>query len=208
MSSDWSSQLGVICVLVLKRTGPLAPSFFVTPVPIPADIPRPERRASTHPFFLIHVAHASYLVLSRGPSHRLQAQWRRSVILDILIIKRILNYMKEVNRQEVTRVFRALAVEKRLEIVRLLAEQTLCVGALSTLLNISAGAVSQHLRILRDAGIVEPDRRGYFIHYSLAPGASGRCRELVESLFGKKAGSRKEGRICAMKRRSVKSRTN
>jgi ArsR family transcriptional regulator len=74
----------------------------------------------------------------------------------------------------VIRVFRALSVEKRVEIVSLLAERTLCVGARSNLLGISAGAVSQHLWILRDAGFVEPDRRGYFIHYSLAPGAQER----------------------------------
>lgn len=105
-------------------------------------------------------------------------------------------------------MFRALSVEKRVEIVRLLAERTLCVGALSNLLDISAGAVSQHLRILRDAGIVESDRRGYFIHYSLAPGSKKRCREVVESLFGMKPGKRKGGGICAMKRRSVRSPTN
>jgi ArsR family transcriptional regulator len=112
------------------------------------------------------------------------------------------------DRQDVTRVFRALAVEKRAEIVRLLAERTLCVGALSNLLDISAGAVSQHLRILKDAGIVEPDRRGYFIHYSLAPGASERCREIVGSLFEKKTGTKKGGSTCAMERKSAKGRTN
>ena len=80
--------------------------------------------------------------------------------------------MTKQNQPDMTRVFRALAVEKRLEIVQLLAERTLCVGALSNLTDISAGAVSQHLRILKDAGLVEPDRRGYFIHYSLAPDAA------------------------------------
>jgi DNA-binding transcriptional ArsR family regulator len=107
-----------------------------------------------------------------------------------------------------TRVFRALSVEKRLEIVRLLAERTLCVGALSNLLGISAGAVSQHLRILRDAGLVEPDRHGYFIHYSLAPDAAERCRAVMDSLFGTKTGSTKGGRKCAVKERSAKSRRN
>ena len=63
---------------------------------------------------------------------------------------------------ELSHVFRALSVQKRAEIVRLLAERTLCVGALSHLLGISPGAVSQHLRILKDAGLVEADRRGYF----------------------------------------------
>ena len=107
-----------------------------------------------------------------------------------------------------TRMFRALSVEKRLEIVRLLAERTLCVGALSNLLGISAGAVSQHLRILRDAGLVEPDRRGYFIHYSLALDAAERCRAVMDSLFGTRTGSTKGGLRCAVKKRSAKGRRN
>jgi len=101
-----------------------------------------------------------------------------------------------------TRVFRALSVEKRVEIVRLLAERTLCVGALSNLLGISAGAVSQHLRVLKEAGLVEADRRGYFIHYSLAPDAGERCRVLMDSLFGAKGG----GKRCVEERRSAKGR--
>jgi len=94
---------------------------------------------------------------------------------------------------DMTRVFRALAVDKRREIVRLLAERTLCVGALSTRLGISAGAVSQHLRILKDAGLVESDRRGYFIHYSLAPDAAVRCRAVMDRLFGTKTQAEEEG---------------
>jgi len=110
------------------------------------------------------------------------------------------------HQRDMTRVFRALSVEKRVEIVRLLAERTLCVGALSNLLDISAGAVSQHLRILRDAGIVEPDRRGYFIHYSLVPGASERCRGIMESLFGTEIGTKKGDQKCVPESRSAKNR--
>lgn len=103
--------------------------------------------------------------------------------------------------REAARIFRALAVEKRLEIVRLLAGRTLCVGALSNMIGISPGAVSQHLRILRDAGVVEPDRRGYFTHYSLAPGAAQRCGACVNSLF--KTKPMKGGRTCAATRRNA-----
>jgi ArsR family transcriptional regulator len=102
--------------------------------------------------------------------------------------------MARQKQADMTRVFRALAVEKRQEIVQLLAERTLCVGALSTHLGISAGAVSQHLRILKDAGLVEPDRRGYFIHYSLAPDAAQQCRAVMDSLFRTKPGTKKGGR--------------
>ncbi len=109
---------------------------------------------------------------------------------------------------DTARIFRALAVDKRVEIVRLLATRTLCVGALSNLLGISDGAVSQHLRILRDAGLVERDRRGYFVHYSLAPEAAERCRVVMESLFRTKTGSKKGGRKCAAEKRSAKGRRN
>jgi DNA-binding transcriptional ArsR family regulator len=108
------------------------------------------------------------------------------------------------DQQDVMRVFRALSVEKRVEIVRFLADGTLCVGALSHRLGISAGAVSQHLRILRDAGIVEPDRRGLFIHYRLAPKAWERCRGVMESLFGVKTGTAEGGATCVVERAVAK----
>ena len=107
------------------------------------------------------------------------------------------------NRRDMMRIFRALSVEKRVEIIRLLVERTLCVCALSRLLGISAGAVSQHLRILKDAGLVEPDRRGYFIHYSLAPAAAARCRAVTDSLFGKTIGLKNK---CAAKKRCARDR--
>jgi len=110
--------------------------------------------------------------------------------------------MKRRGDPDVNRILRALSVEKRQEIVRLLAGRPLCVGALSRFLGVSAGAVSQHLRILRDAGLVEPDRRGCFIHYSLAPDAAERCRAAVESLFAPKKGGRK----CPAEKRSAKGR--
>lgn len=113
--------------------------------------------------------------------------------------------MAEIDRQDMMRIFRALSVEKRAEIIRLLAERTLCVGALSNLLGISAGAVSQHLRILKDAGLVQADRRGYFIHYSLSLDAAGRCRAVMDSLFG----SQKKGtRRCAAEKRNAKGPRN
>ncbi len=105
-----------------------------------------------------------------------------------------------------TRVFRALAVEKRREIIQLLSKRALCVRAVSRRTRISEGAVSQHLRILRDAELVEPDRRGYFIHYSLTPDAEKRCRAVMDSLFENKSESLKGGRKCAAKKRSAKNR--
>jgi ArsR family transcriptional regulator len=68
---------------------------------------------------------------------------------------------------EMVRFFKAMGCKARLAIIELLGEERLCVGALSERLGFSQPAVSQHLRVLRDAGIVEDHRCGYHIHYSV-----------------------------------------
>ena len=110
--------------------------------------------------------------------------------------------MSAKDSQNITRIFRALSVESRVEIIRLLAERTLCVGALSNLLKLSAGAVSQHLRVLKDADLVEADRRGCFIHYRLTEDAKAQCRSIVDTLFGAKEG----GKQCVAGKQSAKGR--
>jgi ArsR family transcriptional regulator len=70
--------------------------------------------------------------------------------------------------RKLARISKALSVEARVRIVQLLKERSFCVGALSARLGITQGAVSQHLRILRDAHVVVPEKRGYYVHYRLS----------------------------------------
>lgn len=67
--------------------------------------------------------------------------------------------------QKAARVFKVLSVETRLKMIELLKQRSLCVNALAKILKITPAAVSQHLRVLRDAEIVIADKQGYFIHY-------------------------------------------
>jgi DNA-binding transcriptional ArsR family regulator len=62
-------------------------------------------------------------------------------------------------------ILKALADERRLKILRMLLSTDLCVGALAKHLGISEPAVSQHLQILRKAGLVRGEKRGYWTHY-------------------------------------------
>ncbi len=64
-----------------------------------------------------------------------------------------------------TKSLKALADEKRLKILRILLNSDLCVGALAKHLGVSKPAVSQHLQILRKAGLVRGEKRGYWTHY-------------------------------------------
>jgi len=63
------------------------------------------------------------------------------------------------------KALKALADEKRLKILHMLTANDLCVGALAKHLGLSKPAVSQHLQILRKAGLVKGEKRGYWTHY-------------------------------------------
>ncbi len=67
--------------------------------------------------------------------------------------------------EKAARIFKALSVETRIRMIELLKDRALCVNALANKLGISPAGVSQHLRILRDAGAVIADKKGYYVHY-------------------------------------------
>ena len=66
-----------------------------------------------------------------------------------------------------TQVLRALADERRLQIVELLLAHNYCVRALARKLGVSEAAVSQHLKVLREAGLLVGEKRGYYMHYDV-----------------------------------------
>ncbi len=68
---------------------------------------------------------------------------------------------------KIVKVFRTLGDDTRFQIIRLLLGSDLCVGALSRILKISKPSVSQHLKILREAGLVKGEKRGYWTHYEV-----------------------------------------
>lgn len=93
--------------------------------------------------------------------------------------------MEALNKnRRIADTFRVLSVETRVRIIRLLAAHgPLCVGALAEELQVSSGAVSQHLRVMRDNGLVEDERRGYYIHYFLRSDLRPQLEQLVKDLF-------------------------
>ena len=64
-------------------------------------------------------------------------------------------------------VIKALGEPKRFLLLKLMAEQGYCVRALARKSQLSESAVSQHLKILREAGLVYGDKKGYYTHYCL-----------------------------------------
>jgi ArsR family transcriptional regulator len=66
-----------------------------------------------------------------------------------------------------TRALEALSDENRLAIVKLLADGELCVCDVSSALGISSALASHHLKKLREAGLVDTQRKGLWLHCSL-----------------------------------------
>ena len=66
-------------------------------------------------------------------------------------------------------IFKALGDPTRLKILKLIAAQgnNLCVGFIASQLGISQPAVSQHLKVLKNAGLTEANRQGFHVHYSI-----------------------------------------
>jgi DNA-binding transcriptional ArsR family regulator len=85
--------------------------------------------------------------------------------------------------RELALMFKALAAPARITMVRLLRNRALCVGALAKRLGITPGAVSQHLGILKEAGLVEAEKRGYFMHYHLNHETLSRWKEALEQFL-------------------------
>lgn len=82
---------------------------------------------------------------------------------------------------EAAQLLRALANEKRLMLLCLLVEGERSVGELNARVDVSQSALSQHLAILREDGLVETRREAQTIYYSLADGPA---QAIIETLHG------------------------
>ncbi|WP_176583995.1 autorepressor SdpR family transcription factor [Priestia megaterium] len=63
--------------------------------------------------------------------------------------------------------FKALADPTRRKILELLKEQDLTAGEISEYFNMTKPSISNHLKILKQADLVQDEKRGQFVIYSL-----------------------------------------
>jgi DNA-binding transcriptional ArsR family regulator len=80
-------------------------------------------------------------------------------------------------------VLRALANEKRLLILCHLVPAPLSVSELNARVPLSQSALSQHLAVLRNAGMVRTRRRSQTVYYSLATGIVTRLLAVLHDEF-------------------------
>jgi ArsR family transcriptional regulator len=81
---------------------------------------------------------------------------------------------------EDARVLKALADETRLGIVLQLRDAgELPQNEFVACCSVAQPTVSHHLRVLREAGVVEAEKRGVWMYYRLDPGVLGRLRRYL-----------------------------
>lgn len=84
---------------------------------------------------------------------------------------------------DASRLLKALANEKRLVLLCLLSEGEASVGELNARIDLSQSALSQHLALLREDGLVETRRDAQTIFYSLADGPARRVIDTLHAIY-------------------------
>ena len=98
---------------------------------------------------------------------------------------RIMPGMAEVREHatEAAAFLKALANDQRLLVLCALLEGPLSVGDINERVPLSQSALSQHLSVLRDAGLVTTTRQSQTIYYTLAPGPALQIMEVLYATF-------------------------
>lgn len=94
--------------------------------------------------------------------------------------------------EKIAEIFKALSDPTRLRLVKLLNDckpgickgGPLCVNALAHRLKVTQSAVSQHLRVLRQAGLVNNVRHGSFMHYALDRNGISQYKTALREILG------------------------
>lgn len=84
------------------------------------------------------------------------------------------------------KALKALGDPTRYQLVRLMSERSYCVRALARRSELSESAVSQHLKILREAGLVYGEKRGYYTHYRVDKTALAALIDELQALLAQK----------------------
>ncbi len=83
---------------------------------------------------------------------------------------------------ELARVFKALGDPVRLQLLSMIASRAggeVCVCDLTLAFDLSQPTISHHLRLLREAGLIDGERRGTWVYYRLVPETTDRLAAIL-----------------------------
>jgi len=77
------------------------------------------------------------------------------------------HYLSKHDHTSKAKIYKALADEKRLKILKLLTIREMCVCELTTALNLTQPNLTHHIKKLEQANLVDYEKRGKWVYYSL-----------------------------------------
>lgn len=83
------------------------------------------------------------------------------------------------------KVFKAIGDETRLKILLLLSTKNICAKGIARKLEISEAAVSQHIKLLKEANLVIAYKSGYFVMYELNKNVLEKAMSFLKLLIHK-----------------------
>ena len=92
----------------------------------------------------------------------------------------------QINLNEITIIFKTLCDPNRLRIIRMLASNmvdTLTVSELAKKLSITQPAASQHIKILKNIHLLEPNKQGYRVYYHINLNVLTEIKKSIDAMF-------------------------
>ena len=105
---------------------------------------------------------------------------------------------------DISKMLKALGDPTRLVLFQHLLVRKHCVRSLSRTLGITESAVSQHMKVLREAGLVSGERYGHHIHYLPEQKAPEELSTAIEQMKLQSLSLRRDAGICQCEYREVK----
>lgn len=90
--------------------------------------------------------------------------------------------VQRASREQAVQLFQALSDPTRLRILELLRHGERCVCDLTEAAEAAQSRLSFHLKVLKDAGLLEDRREGRWVYYTIRPEALATLTGLVEEL--------------------------
>lgn len=84
--------------------------------------------------------------------------------------------------EEQAKVFKALCDDRRLQVLELLREGEKCACVLLEQLDMGQSALSYHMKILVESGIVDSRQEGKWTHYTISKSGSSTAVALLQKL--------------------------
>jgi ArsR family transcriptional regulator len=89
--------------------------------------------------------------------------------------------------REARELIESISNVTRIKIIRALAETPLAAGDLARVVDRTAPATSQHIRVLREAGAIEATRSGNVVRYRLTNNTTAQILEVIARAFDRLA---------------------